>query len=97
MEYPKFFEESVNKSMGQREIQPEIKDLIQALNRFIAVNKGQKVVATGTLAVFDKNDNLDRKKNVIFGYGDIESLRIVLNDLRDRVEDGADQNGMVDI
>jgi len=99
MEYPKHFEGG-DSDMGQREIQPEIKDLIEMLNRFLAVNKtkkGQKVVAVGTLAVFDEDDNLDKEKNVIFAVGNIEDLRVVLNDLRDRIEDNVDQNDMVDL
>lgn len=97
IDYPKFFEEESGGHMVGRKIQPEIKDLVENLNRFLAVNHDKRVVAVGMLAVFDKDENLDREKNVIFASGDIEGLRIIINDMRDRIEDNVDDCGMVDI
>lgn len=86
--------------------QPELNDIVQMINNYIAVNK-KKVVFIGAFVAFkDGSCNCcgDSSHGVIrndasryLAFGSLGDLRLVLNDLRDVVEDEVDQNGFVRI
>ena len=74
----------------------ELKDIGEMIHRFIAVNK-HGVAFVGSFIAFDKGGEIKDEANSLFAYGDIESLRVMLNELRDVVEDDADEDGLVNL
>lgn len=69
----------------QEEIQPELKDIIEAINRFIAVNKGQ-VAFIGWFAAFNDNGILKRDEaNLRVGYGPIPNIARMLEGLEKKL------------
>ena len=81
-------------------IQPELKGLIENLKRWFIVNKGN-VCFVGTFVSFkkDKNEKIvindDASEMII--YGDKHTLRAILEELRNIIEDEADKDGIVSI
>ena len=91
--------EILNGSKGKekgRRFNEELSDIITLMNRFISLNKKEDLAIVGGIVAFDKDGEIDKKKNVLFAFGEIEGLRVILNELRDRVEDNIDKDGFVD-
>lgn len=80
----------------------ELQAVANALNAYVQANNGGGVAIVASLIAFDK-EKLDAKADDVivdgsdrmFAFGDLEGLRISLNDLRDVVEDNVDEDGMV--
>jgi len=83
--------------VSETDYQPELKDLAECITRFLAVNRNKKIAMLGTLAVFNEDGDLEKDKNFMFGYGDIDYLRIINNDMRDRIEDQCNKDGIVSL
>ena len=86
--------------------QPEINGIIESIHRYIAVNNGACFV--GSFVAFEcrckdcsksGEEEVDVKDDAsrVFAFGDIETLRIELNELRDLIEDEVDEEGFVSI
>lgn len=98
----------MKKEIAKEETQPELKDILLALQRYIVANKNNcsliyNVVSyrkSKTDKCADCGEPVEEvKENATrFGiYGHILELREVLNQLRDEVEDSVDEKGMVSI
>jgi len=70
---------------------PEIKDTIQAIQRFLVAHRNKVIFIGGMATLSDKTNNT----GAMFGFGNKEDLRDLLNNLRDMVEENADENGLV--
>ena len=77
------------------EAQYEIKDIAEMIRRFAITNKNE-VTFIGTFMAFDEEGNIKDDANLIFAYGCKGCLRIALNELRDTIEDEAEE-GWVNI
>ena len=88
-------------------IQPELKDILDSLHRYIVTNKNNCSMIYNVVA-YKKTENKciecgeeceEVKSNASrFGiYGYMYELREILNQLRDEIEDSADENGFVSI
>lgn len=73
----------------KKELQCEVKDVMETINRFIAVNNKKRLGIIGAIVAFDKEGDIIPANNLTFGFGNKEDLRFLLNELRDRVEDNA--------
>ena len=85
------------------EVTKELLDIGKALDAYAKANEGLVVIAASVIA-FDRkkldedaDDVIVPGSDRIFVAGDIESLRISLNELRDVVEDSVDTDGWVNI
>ena len=84
--------------------QPELKDIIEMINRYSVANRSNCCFICNFVAFDDDKPNKKYKKDVIkdgadriFAFGDKGMLRIMLNELRDIVEDSSDKEGFVNI
>jgi hypothetical protein len=94
--------------MIKEEIQPELSDILEMIHRYCSANKNE-VSFIGSFIGFkedptrkcaecgDNCDSVDDKKSRVFAYGDLETLRILNNELRDIIEDESDEDGFVSI
>ena len=86
----------------KEEMQCELQDLLNALHRFTVVNKNCVAFVGGFIA-FDEEkqergeDPVKDFANRFLAYGNKESLRTILNDLRDMIEDEAGEDDFVNI
>ena len=91
--------------MDPKEIQPEIKDIMEMLDRYYVVNKGNVSIIFVAVAhnegVCD-NCN-EHKHDIIEGHtygtvthGELGALRVLHNSIRDQIEDNVDEEGYVD-
>lgn len=78
-------------------IQPELKDIIEAINRYAVVNKND-VVFVGLFVVFDKEKVKNGKEDIIkdhsdrlFAYGDKETLLTQLHTLMGLILESEDE------
>ena len=78
------------------DLQCELSDIMEMIHRFTAVNKNNTVFI-GSFVAFDKEGDTIDEANAMVAYGDKEQLRLVLNELRDVVEDEANKDGFVNI
>ena len=71
---------------------------MQGLQRFLGANN-KNVAFVGALVAFDDKSQTTMKKDtgVMFAYGDLLVLRNMLFDLRNKVEDIADEEDFVDM
>lgn len=91
--------------MSEEKLYPELKDLLRMvyryntshndgcfLFRFVGYKKDpeHKCIDCG-----DSCDIYDEEKSLVGAYGDKETLRSMLNELRDLIEDMADEEGFV--
>lgn len=95
--------------MEKDTIQPELQDIITSLHRYLAVRKNNACFVLSFMAFNngvcedcgeERDDIVDDKGSRIFAYGDRQDLRLLLNDLRDTIEDEPDdeeQEGFVNI
>ena len=86
------------KDKGKIDFQCEIKDTMQALQRFLVVNN-KNVVFVGALMAFEGKNQEKMKKNTgaIFAHGNKFHLRNLINDLRSTIEDEADKDDFVNL
>ena len=78
------------------EIQDELKDIFEMIHRFAASNKGN-VTFVGSFIAFDDNGHVRGDANRELAFGNKRDLRVLLSDLRDTVEDVADENDFVNL
>ena len=91
----------------ESEYSPELKDIIEMIHRYLAINKDAGFVWSFVAFEKDKDhicvdcgDNCDKindKASRIGAYGDLPLLRNLVNELRDLVEDEVDENGFVNV
>lgn len=77
--------------MLKEKIQPEMKDIIEAIMRWTIVNK-QEVSFIGSFVAFDKQGDVKEEAERIFIYGDKELLRIQLDALKEELDKNTDEN-----
>jgi len=86
------------------EIYPELKDIKQAIKKYVALNPDSTVVfgfvgykeSNGTCCDCGGNcSEIDDYKSDLGAVGQLEDLRFMLNNLRDCVEDSIDETGFV--
>jgi hypothetical protein len=92
----------------EHEVQPELSDILEMLKRYVEANK-RKVCFVGNFVAFknipgtkckecgDECDCVNEKASRILAYGDKETLRMMLNDLRDTIEDESNEEGFVNL
>jgi len=83
--------------MNKEDFQCEIKDTMQAIQRYLGANN-KNVVFIGALVAFENKEQTKMKKNsgAIFAFGTKKHLRNLLNDLRDTIEDSS-EDGFVNL
>lgn len=88
-------------------IQPELSDIIESLHRYLAVHKNNACFVLNFVAFKEGNEKcvdcgepieeINDEGSRVFLYGNKETLRLMLNELRDIVEDEVDENDFVNI
>lgn len=83
----------VAKPAWETEDTPELKNILEAIDKYIEVNRGQVNIFASFIA-FDAEKIQNNEEDVtiqgsdrLIAYGDLESIRISLNELRDVIED----------
>lgn len=91
--------------MKKEKVQCEMKDLTEMIHRFAAAN-GQNVCFVGSFMAFkpvcdeclEKGaDPVKDEASRVFAFGDLEALRAMINELRDMIEDTADEDNWVSV
>jgi hypothetical protein len=94
--------------MEENNLVPELKDLIEMIYRYCASNENN-VTFVYSFIGFEKDpehkcvdcgddcEKISEKKSTMGAYGDLEGVRALLNDLRDMIEDEADEEGFVNV
>ena len=77
-------------------VQAEVKDLLHSLQRILATNK-QRVLFVGALITFNENNEPHENGGVMFAHGNKSDLRLMINDLRNNIEDNSNEDGFVNI
>jgi len=89
---------------NEQQIQPELADIYNRIKAFNITNP-DAIFIFGFIG-FKKSDEpcedcggdcscIDDKKTLLGCHGDLDSVRALLNDLRDNVEDNCDKRGFV--
>ncbi|KKL63554.1 hypothetical protein LCGC14_2173970 [marine sediment metagenome] len=81
---------------GSDKVQCEIKDTMLSLQRFIAANN-KKVIFVGGMLAYDNNGQVKDNTGALFAFGNKNELRNLLNDLRNVVDDNANENDFVNV
>jgi hypothetical protein len=87
--------------MEWMEKQPELRDVVEAINRYAIANK-HNVIFVGSLVAYNpelksiEDELIIPNKSITFAFGKIAPLRCVLNELRDTIEEEA-KDGIVNI
>ena len=76
--------------------QYELQDIYEMIHRFVVSSK-HGVSFVGSFIGFDKNGKIRDNANRLFAYGYKEDLREMLNELRDMIEDSADDDDWVNL
>ena len=71
-------------------VQPELKDIMEAINRYAVVNKNE-VCFIGTFVAFDKEGEVKDDSDRFFAYGDRETLLTQLHELLGRLLEEEDE------
>jgi hypothetical protein len=87
-----------------REQSPELKDIIESIKRFIVSNKGKTAFICNIVSFKedacscceeDTDDIINAES--LMAYGDIDTLRMMCEEMRTAVEDEKDSHGWVNI
>jgi hypothetical protein len=91
----------------EENLSPELKDILEMIRRysvshnqgcfmfsFVGFKKDQESVCE---ECGDFCDCVDDSKSRIGAYGDIETLRIMCNEMRDMIEDEVDEDGYINV
>jgi hypothetical protein len=89
-------------------ISPELKDIIEMIHRYCATNKNnvafvwsfvclKKDLEHKCVDCGDDCEVVDDEKSRLSAYGDLSILRTLTEDLRNLIEDEADEDGFVNI
>lgn len=93
--------------MEENNLSPELKDIIENIKRYSAVNND--VCFVYGFVAFKKDpehkcedcgdecDTVDDSKTQLGAYGDLNGLRGILNSLRDEIEDNTGRDGFVNV
>jgi hypothetical protein len=88
--------------MNEDLLMPELKDVIEMTHRFNASHP--EGIFMFAFVGFKKEkdlddtywiDDIDDNKTVFSGYGNLEKMRIISNDLRSLIEDNVNENNLV--
>ena len=96
--------------MEEEQISPELKDVCEMLRRYVEANK-QNVCFVASFVAFKEvpgakceecgddctGHEVSDDASRVLAYGDKETLRVMLNDLRDAVEDVSDEDDFINI
>ena len=77
-------------------LQLEAQDIIEMISRYIAANKTE-VCFVGSFFALDDKEKIKEGSDLLLAFGHRDTLRMMLNGLRDVVEDNADEDGFVNI
>ena len=86
--------------------QPEINDIMQAIQKYLAVNNAVYFIGSFMALECKCKDcsttgedeiNIKEDASRMFAFGDLEALRNELNLLRDIIEDEVDEDGFVSL
>lgn len=92
---------------NDEDIQCELKDLINTIHRFCAVNKNKVMFLGGFVAFKDSDEycedcgepieEMREDGTEFYAYGYLEDLRDLSNFMRDMIEDSADEDGFINV
>ena len=94
-------EENENKNL-----QPELKDIINRIHAYNAVHKegcfvfnfvGYKEDKENICECGECCETYDENKSMVGAFGDLETVRTMINELRDIAEDFADEDGFISV
>lgn len=97
-------------SYQEEKISPELKDVCEMLSRYVEANK-KKVCFVANFVAFKESqpnavcsecgDECDHEvsdeASRVMAYGDKETLRLMINELRDAIEDCSDSNDFINL
>ena len=95
-----------NDDKNSAKVQPEINDIMQAIQKYLAVNKSVYFIGSFMALECRCKDcsktcedeiNIKEEASRMFAFGDLEALRNELNLLRDIIEDEVDDDGFVSL
>lgn len=95
--------ENIKGSKIENSITPEMQDIINAIDTYSQVHKNNVSIIASFWAFDDEKIKRDEEDvtvpgaDRVFVFGDLATLRIDLNELRNLVEDNSDDNGFVDL
>jgi hypothetical protein len=78
-------------------LQLEARDIIEMISRYIASNKNKVCFIGSFFAIDDSKNCIKEGSDLTTAFGDKEMLRMMLNHLRDMIEEAADEEGFVNI
>ena len=78
------------------ETQDELKDIEQAIRRYI-VSNGHRVAFIARFVAFDKEDDLKEDAGRIFIYGGKGMLKIMQNEIKDVIKEEVDEDDFVNV
>lgn len=87
------FEDSFD---SEKELQLECRDIVEMIKRYTAANRN-KVNFVGAFFALKDEPKVKDGSDMIVAFGDIGTLRMLLNYLRDAVEEEKDEEGFVNI
>ena len=77
-------------------LQLEARDIIEMISRYVASNKNE-VCFVGSFFALDDKEKIKEGSDLLLAFGNRDTLRMMLNGLRDVIEDHADEDGFVNI
>jgi len=78
-------------------MQAEARDIIEMISRYGASNR-HKCCFIGSFIAFDEEKNQVKEgSDIVFAFGHKKLLVSMINDLRDTIEEDADEDGIVNI
>lgn len=93
--------------MEEIEYNPELKDILEMIHRYNASHKEgcflfnfvgfKKDTENKCECCDDFTDTIDDTKSMVGAYGDLGMLRDMINMVRDIIEDGAEDDGFVNL
>lgn len=92
---------SEEKSNTEDDATPELEKVLEAIDNYVKANKGQVCIVASFIAFSEEKINNADDVTIpgsdrFLAYGDLNSIRISLNDLRDIVED-EQEDGFVNL
>ena len=80
-----------------KQLQLECRDIVEMIKRYTAANKNRVNFVGAFFALKKGEPKIKEGSDMIVAFGDIHSLRMMLNYLRDAVEEEKDEEGFINI